>query len=309
MKRSTFPLKLAQRSFLLLSLIGGNDVLYAQTKKVDSGWEYFANPQGRTTEQAKEWVVEQAKIRAIAAAFGTRINSETVQVSSDFNGQTDGSFTELSVLQVKGEWIETTETEGPFAEVRDNEIWWSVRVQGKAQPIKEDKVDVVLELCSDVLGLRPVTFLEAGDRVRARFQSPVDGHVMFFYLEKDLVYALSNNNSEFAEEVKGQQVYSLFSNESEWLEVEASQQGLNRMARYAWGFQVTNEDKMDSQAILMGAFATHSFAPPAMNWQEEDQMWTLGKEEFERWVKQNSGRSDHFQMQRVSIRIKPQQRY
>jgi|GEM_PF-1770668 len=309
MKRSTSSLQMAFRSFLLLCLIGAGVVSFAQTRKVDSGWEYFANPQGRTTEQAEEWVIEQAKIRAIAAAFGTRINSETVQVSSDFNGQVDGSFTELSVLQVKGEWIETTEIEGPFPEVRDNEIWWSVRVQGKAQPIKEDKVDVVLELCSDVLGLQPVTFLEAGDRVRARFQSPVDGHVMFFYLEKDLVYALSNNNSEFAEEVKGQQVYSLFSNESEWLEVEASQQGLSRMARYAWGFQVTNEDMMDAQAMLIGAFATHGFSPPAMNWQEEEELWTLGKAEFERWVKQNSGRSDHFQIQRVSIRIKPQQRY
>lgn len=309
MLHSTFPLFLVFRCAFILFFIGGAGIALGQSKKVDSGWEYFANPQGRTTAEAEEWVIEQAKIRALAASFGTRINSETVQVSSDFNGQTDASFTELSVLQVKGEWLETTEIEGPFPEVRDHEIWWSVRVQGKAQPIKESKVDLKLDLCSDVLGLQPVASLKAGDRVRARFQSPVDGHVMFFYLEDDLVYALSNNNVEFAEKVKGQQSYALFNSEAEWIEVEASQQGLQRLARYAWGFQVTNEDMMESQAVLMGAFATHVFAPPVMNWQEEDQMWTLGKEEFDRWVKKNSGRSDHFQIQRASIRIKPKQRY
>lgn len=308
MIRSPFPLLQAYRIFMLLGFWGASAVMSGQ-KKVDSGWEYFANPQGRTTEEAKQWVIEQAKIRALAASFGTRVNSETVQVSSDFNGQVDGSFTELNVLQVKGEWLETTLIEGPKPEVRDGEIWWSVRVQGKAQPIKESKVDLQLELCSDVLGLKQVTFLEAGDRVRARFQSPVNGHVMFFYLEKNLVYALSNNNAEFAEEVEGQAVYSLFSNESECLEMGAAEQGLKRLARYAWGFQVTNEDMMDAQAMLIGAFATHGFSPPVMNWQEEEQMWTVGQEEFDRWVKQNSGRSDHFQIQRVPIRIRPKQRY
>ena len=144
---------------MLLGFWGASAVMSGQ-KKVDSGWEYFANPQGRTTEEAKQWVIEQAKIRALAASFGTRVNSETVQVSSDFNGQVDGSFTELNVLQVKGEWLETTLIEGPKPEVRDGEIWWSVRVQGKAQPIKESKVDLQLELCSDVLGLKQVTFLE-----------------------------------------------------------------------------------------------------------------------------------------------------
>ena len=309
MNCSTFTLPQVCRLVFLFAMVWGSGVVEGQVKTVDSGWEYFANPQGRTTEEAKQWVVEQAKIRAMAAAFGTRVKSETVQVSSEFNGQTDGSFTELNVLQVMGEWLSTTALEGPKPEVRNGEIWWSVRIQGKAQPMKESRVDLTLELCSDLLGLDPVTFLEAGDRVRARFQSPVDGHVMFFYIEKGVVYALSNNNAEFAEEVKGQQVYSLFSNESEWLESVASERELSRLARYAWGFQVTNENMMDAQAMLVGAFATHGFAPPNMNWEEEDQMWMVEEEKFERWIKQNAGRSDHFQVQRVPIRIRPKQRY
>ena len=307
--RPILPLKQACRNFLLIAAMGFHVLVFGQIKTVDSGWEFFANPQGRTTEEAKKWVIEQAKIRAMAAVFGTRVKSETVQVTSDNNGEIDGSFTELNVLQVKGEWLETTVCEGPLPEIRDGEIWWSVRVEGKAQPIKESRVDLTLDLCADVLGIEPVTFLEAGDRVRARFQSPVDGHVMFFYLENGTVYALSNNNTEFAEEVEGQREYALFNNESEWLEVEASRQGMKRLARYSWGFKVTNEDMVDAQAMLIGAFATHEFAPPVMNWNEEEQMWSVEEERLERWIKQNAGRSDHFQVQRVPIRIRPKQRY
>lgn len=290
----------------LFWLAGG---MYAQIRNVDSGWQLFANPEGRTVEQAKQWAIDQAKIRAIADEFGTRIQSETVQLSSDFNGQTDASFTELNVAQVKGEWVDTKEVEGPVPEVKDGEIWWSVRVQGRARPIRKNQVEFDFGLRADVLGLEAVESLKNGDRLRARFQSPVDGFVMFFYVEAEVVYALSNSQSDFSEAVKGQQVYSLFSSEAEWIAAGGENIGLDRLARYAWGFQVTNETELESQAIVVCAFATHEFAPPVMKRQEKEDIWTIDEERFERWLKQNMSRSDHFQVERLPIRIRTKQRY
>ena len=280
-----------------------------QIKTVDSGLLVFADPEGRTREQAKQWVVEQAKVRAMANEFGTRVKSETVQVTAESNGQMDDSFTELNVLQVKGEWVETKEIEGPTPEIRDGEIWWAVRVRGKARPLKVSHVELEMDLRSDILGSENVAYLEDGDRLRARFLSPVDGHVMFFYAEDEVVYALSNGHSDFAEAIQGQKAYSLFSSESEWVESGAENEGLDKLSRYAWKFKVTNPQMKESQGMLYGAFATHGFAPPKMDWQASEEMWTMDAEQFDRWFKQNVARSDQFQMERLPIRIRPKQRY
>lgn len=288
----------------------GISTFTGQTREVDSGWCEWANPEGRTNVEAKQWVIEQAQIRALELAFGKRVSSETVHLVSEANGIMDEAFSELNVLQVKGEWVEAPIVEGPIPEIRNgDEIWWKVRVQGKARPIEEEVVDIELGLRQDVLCAQPVDFLQEGDRIRARFRSPVDGHVMFFYLEDGIVHALSSSRSEMAVEVEGQRTYTLFSTESEWLEANAEASGLHRLTRYAWGFLVTNEDMLESQAVLIGAFAPHSFAPPLMDWEEEGQIWSLGWEKFEKWIKQNKARSDGFQVERVPVRIKPKERY
>lgn len=298
-----------QGLFLFVTLVFSGEGLLAQKRTVDSGWQSFAFPEGRTLVQAKQWVIEQAKIKAMANAFGTRVSSETILSTSDFNGQVDEVFSEMNVLQVRGEWNETTSLEGPNPKVEDGEIWWSVRIQGKASPWKETSVPLELNLRGDVLATKPIEFLEDGDRLRARFQSPVDGHVMFFFAEDEEVFALSTQNSDFSEEVRGQQVYSLFSSESEWLEAGAESHGLDRLARYAWKFNVTGDGVKESQAMLIGVFASHVFSPPNMNWDETSGIWSMKEERFEQWIKQNTSRSDRFQVERSSIRIRPKQRY
>lgn len=296
----------------VLSLFGAlcvATVLLGQSRTVDSDWQEFAHPDGRSMLEAEQWVIQQAKVMAMEAVFGSRVESESVHVVSDFNGRVDDAFSELNVMQVKGEWMETTSLEGPEKVLRDGELWWRVRIKGRARPLDETGVDLELVACRDVLVLEAVTGLEHGERLRARFSSPVDGHVMFFYSEQGLVYALSDSNTELAEAVKGQRVYSLFSPESEWLEAEAEAQDLHRLSRFAWGFQVTNSGDLDLQGMLIGVFALNPFAPPRMDWSEEERIWSMGEQDFERWIRQGSGRQDVFEVERAPIRIKARKRY
>lgn len=293
-------------AFLWVGLVT-SALFSGQIRVVDSGIQEFAQPEGRTMEEAKQWVIEQAQIRAMAEEFGMRVQSETVHVVAESNGSLDDSFTELNTSQVQGEWLETKTLEGPTMEVRDGELWWSVRVKGKARPLRKDAVEMDFALVSDLFGLQRIDALGDGERIRARFRVPVDGHVMFFYQESGVVHALSNSDAQLAAAVKGQRTYSLFSTEAEWLEAEGP--SLDRLSRYSWGFKVTNPDMIESTALLVGVFARQAFPPPNMDWNEEDEMWSLDEEAFDRWVKQGAGRLDGFQVERVPIRIQPKTRY
>jgi hypothetical protein len=274
---------------------------------VDSGIQEFAHPEGRSPKEAEQWIIEQAQIRAMAAEFGMRVQSESVHLVSESNGTLDDSFTELNVSQVQGEWLETKEIEGPTKMLVDGELWWSVRVKGRARPLRKDAVLMDFALVSDLYGLERVDALMDGDRIRAVFKVPVDGFVMFFHLESDVVHALSNSDSEMSAAVKGQRRYSLFSTESEWLESKGP--SMERLSRYAWGFQVTNPEMVESTAMLIGVFARQAFPPPNMEWSGADEMWSLDEEDFERWIKQGAGRLDGFQVERLPIRIRPKTRY
>lgn len=285
------------------------EAMSQQVKTVDSDWLELGFPAGRTLEEAEAWAVEQARIKALANAFGTLVNSETVRVQSDYNGKVDDAFTELNVSQVKGEWLETRTVEGPYRECQDGDFILRVRVTGKARSLRSDRVDLEMALRADVRAVQPVVALQDGDRLRLRFSSPVDGYVMFFYVEDGVVYALTNSKADMAASIRGQQVYSLFSTESEWIEAQAGASGLDRLARYAWGFQVTHSGAVDAGALVVGAFSRQGFAPPRMDWNETEGVSTMEESAFERWLKQQGSQSALFQVERLPFRIAAKQRY
>lgn len=280
--------------------------LTAQTKTVDSGELRFANPAGLTPDEAKQWVVEQARIRALADAFGTRVQSETVMSVTEANGTVDDAFTELSVSQVKGEWLQTLEVIGPTAFVQDNDFWWTVRIRGKARPLRETRVELDFALVEDVQARIPLESLAHGDRIRCGFISPVDGHAMFFYVESGTVYVLAEDPTAWAAEVEGQQRYSLFTPSHEWREADVPEM-MSSLEGYAYGFQALNPGDVDVQGMLIAAFSTERFSPPIAEGQSE--ISTLGEADFERWIKRKSGASDAFQVERQPVRIRAKKSY
>ena len=302
-----FPLKFpacAACFFVLFTVYVGEGL--AQTKTVDSGELRFANPAGLTPDEAKQWVIEQARIRALADAFGTRVQSETVMSVTEANGVVDDAFTELSVSQVKGEWLQTLEVIGPTPFVQDNDFWWTVRIRGKARPLKETRVELDFTLVEDVQARIPLESLAHGDRIRCGFISPVDGHAMFFYLESGTVYVLAEDPTAWATEVQGQQRYSLFTPSHEWREA-AVPETLSSLDGYAYGFQALNPGDVDVQGMLVATFSTERFSPPIAEGQAD--ISTLDEEAFDRWIKRKSGASDAFQVERQPVRIRAKKTY
>ena len=308
MLRSFFHTSIFCGFSLLVLLLWPNRTAVAQ-RTVDSGVLEIAFPDGRTLAEAEQWVVQQARIEALKNAFGMRIQSETVQAQADFDGQVEDAFTELSVEQVKGEWMEDKSIDGPHKFCRDGEFWFKVQVVGKARRNKEEKLDLEMALVRDVQGQEELETLSDGDRVRLRFQSPVDGHVMFFFIEDGVVYDLTLGNTEMATKVDGRQVYSLFSTESEWLASNAEVLSLGRIPRYSFDFYVSSKEGKESLAMVVAAFALSPFAPPSLEFDKSNRVWTMGEENFERWVKQNMNRIEFFQVERQAVRIRPKQRY
>ena len=301
-------MSLIYRRILLCSLIVmgllfcGVQKTQAQTRVVDSGELSFASPADMDLEEAKVWVLKQAQIRALANEFGTRVRSESVYSVTDANGEVDDAFTELSVSQVKGEWVRTLEEIGPEPFVKDGGFWWTVRVRGQARPIKESRVELELTLVEDMEARVSVEALMAGDRIRCGFTSPVDGYLLLFYSENGTVSVLANDPKEWSVPIEGQTTYSLFTAKHEWREAGLEGREVPTLKGYDYGFRGINDGDVDLSGMLIAAFSTERFSPPIVEGGEG--IFTLQEADFERWVKRKSGASDAFQLERQPVRIR-----
>lgn len=294
------------KAFILLWGCGAASGM-AQVRTVDSGELTLSNPSGLTELEAKQWAVEQARIRALANAFGTRVQSESVLSISDVNGEVDEAFTELNVSEVQGEWMQTLEVIGPEPVICDGGICWKVRVRGKAREIKQTRVTLDWDLVSDVAARASVESLMDGDRIRCGFSSPVDGYVLLFYAEAGQVYVLTSDPTAWSIPVKGQQRYALFSREDEFQEAGLVGTSVARLAPYSYGFAADNAGDVDLMGTVIAAFDTERFPPPMVA--ADGDIPSLTESEFERWVKRNSGRSEGFQLERHPVRIRAKQKY
>ena len=268
---------------------------------MDSGELTYRQPTDVTLEQFKGWLVEQARLTALANAFNTHVSSEFVSV--------DGESSYLTSSQVKGEWIETSNTElEPI--LREGEVWYRVRVVGKAQPIPDKTVVLEFEVTADVHGQRIIHHLAHDQRLRALFQSPVDGHLMLFYEEDGRVYELSNDGSEDAEPVKGQVAYSLFLKSEEQETVDLGQWRLGWLERYSYALHLSNDTAEESAGTVIAVFDRDPFAPPVTGLRIEDDNTTalpgMTSELFRGWITNLKKRRDTFQVEKRRVILLPE---
>jgi len=273
----------------------------SQVQRVDSGELTYRQPTDVTLEQFKGWVLEQARLTALANAFDTHVSSEFVSV--------DGESSYLTTSQVKGEWVETSDTE--FEPIlKDGEVWYRVRVVGKARPIADKSVVLEFEVTADVQGQRKIHHLAHDQRLRALFQSPVDGHLMLFYEEDDRVYELSNNGSLDAEPVEGQVAYTLFLKSEEWDRVDLGQWRLGWLDRYSYALHLTNKTAKESAGTVIAVFDRDAFAPPVTGLQNEDDSSTalagMTSELFQGWIANLKKRRDTFQVEKRRVILLPE---
>lgn len=173
----------------LLTIVSVN----AQKVKTVSGEYTMYCPETMSIDDAKRAALEQAKIDALSAAFGTIVNQSNTTVMSNNNGESNVKFQSLSGSDVKGEWISDIDAPVYTITQGDHVTIVTCKVKGKAREISGARVQyevVVLRNGKDKR-FQSVEFKD-GDDMYMYFMSPVDGYLSVFLLDEtsQIVYSI-----------------------------------------------------------------------------------------------------------------------
>ena len=168
-----------------------------------------------SVEEAKRTALERAKIQAIADEFGTIVSQSTSTIVSNKNGESDTRFFSLGGSDVKGEWIETIETDYKLAYENDM-LAVTVFVKGKVRDLPCNRIPL------DIKVLRNGTDnhfeddeFKDGDDLFIQFQSPSDGFLLIYLLdyETNNAYCLLPYNSakDLSQIIEHDKTYIFFS--------------------------------------------------------------------------------------------------
>ncbi|MEY2793074.1 MAG: hypothetical protein RJA76_1066 [Bacteroidota bacterium] len=187
-------------SIIFISLKG-----YSQ-KEVHASGEYsFKIEKDQTFNQAKELVIEQAKINAIEKAFGrVIINGNTSYVQNDASkgkSESNSKFNFFSDSFVKGEWLRDTSKPNISIQTVGEDQWIFAKVQGIVREITTQAVGFKLFTCNCLSINCNTNIFNNNQEFYVGFQSPVSGYLAL-YLEdlsigetsKILPYELSEKN-------------------------------------------------------------------------------------------------------------------
>jgi len=258
-------------------------------------------PRSMSQDQFEGFALEQARLTALANAFGTRVEQQWV-------AHNDQSET-YSASVVMGEWLETTSKRFEFFENRSGANWYTVRVKGKARPVQENSVHVEFEVTADFTGARIIQHVIHDQRLRAIFQSPLDGHLLVFYAEGDQYYLLAKGAAQNAVPVKGQVAYSLFMKPQERENVDLGEWELGWLDRYSWALHLTNDGAEEETGMLIAVFDRDVFSPPPVKFgigaNRETDLMRCSKASFEDWKRSCARKSEGFQTTERPIILLP----
>ena len=175
---------------------------------------YFA-PSNVSTDEAVKTAIERAKITALADKFGTLISQNNSTIVKNENGQSTSDFTSLGGSEVRGEWIEDTETPQTKVSYEKDMLVVNAKVCGKAREITRAVVDFSARILRNGTGVKyeSETF-NNGDDFYLYFKSPVNGFLAVYLIDNEqkayclLPYA---NNSIGKVEIEHGKEYIFFS--------------------------------------------------------------------------------------------------
>ena len=203
-------------SFLIF-IISIASVKTSAQKIIDATGSYTIElSRTKTMEETELLCIEQAKLFAIAAEFGTVVSETTISNIKDENGKVDDQFTVLSRTTVKGEWVVDTAAPEIQWVCQNSLLSVTVTVNGKIRGLsKSGKSNVNFYTCTNASpDVEKYTFKE-GENLYASFQSSKDGYLSLFYVDyssmtiQRLLPANSGDNLD-ALQINADQKYILF---------------------------------------------------------------------------------------------------
>ncbi len=148
---------------------------------------------------------EQARIDALAKAFGTIISQDIVQADRVSSGRETNEFLSLSTTEVKGEWLgDVEEPQYEFSRDANENLIVTCRVRGNAREISNQGVPFeALVLRNGEKEVHASTSFRDGDEMRVLFNGAADGYVcVFLQDETGTVYGLLPYPRDAKSEVK-----------------------------------------------------------------------------------------------------------
>lgn len=201
------------RTLLILLFCAAEQFVLGKTVTVTSEYIYQI-PENMSPDKAREVALTRARQQAIADEFGTTVTQTTSVRITNNNGESDSDFLSFGGSELKGEWIEDTET--PVFEYITNgsALAIKVKIKGKIRELQGSKVPVVIKLLrNNAIDSAESEYFESDDDLYVSFQSPVNGYLAIYLLDNDnnafclLPY---QKQTDGAFEVKGNKKYMLF---------------------------------------------------------------------------------------------------
>lgn len=254
----------------------------------------------RTIEETEKLCIEQARLTALAAEFGTSVTETTVNSTADKSGSTDNSFHVLTRTNVGGEWI--TDNQKPIItwQCQNEELHVRVELHGTARAFpKKGKSDLIFFTCTASDHQREETNFKEHESLNAVFQTAQNGFISVYYIDRQSQIAsrllpTGNGRDIDALKVNADDRYILF----------------NRTTTNSYGWSAMNTElelslpsgKTTVMDEVVVVFAPESFSKPLHTGSKEG-LSELPLAEFENWLTTLKMRQPLAQEKRVAITI------
>lgn len=230
---------------------------------------------------------EQAKIEAIANAFGTSIEarSETEIASGK------SSFRYIGTTKVKGEWVEELRKPEFKKEVDDKGNQYIIcTVKGRVKRATP-KADFEFSLLScPKLECRKISFY-SGEQLFLYFKSPINGYLNIYQGCNDTIYRLLPYVSEqdsSSVKIKADKEYFLFTKSQSYPEI----------GKHVDEIELQTSEKLEINRLYI-IFSEKNYKKPILKPLRDDKNGylfprSLGKDDFEEWLSKNRATLDDF---------------
>ena len=131
-----------------------------------------------TEAYCKRKAMEQARLNAIERRFGSYFSSSSVMLISARNNESSESYCQFNTIDVKGIWLGDDDSKVTKTNTDDGKTIWDAWVKGKARERSTTHIDY---------DVRPLVNGTDQDQFRIWFKSPVNGYVMIFATDGEIV--------------------------------------------------------------------------------------------------------------------------
>ena len=290
--------------FLCLSLNG-----LSQTKTRNVVGEYRMRiPDEMSVDQAKRVAVQEAKLAALAAEFGTMVGQSTRTKIVTNNGETSTRFASLSNSFVNGVWVADRSEPSLDIIYEGRDRWIECKVKGEAKPLEKAPVNFTA---------KPVSCLNPGcatqefkqdDLLYLYFKSPVDGYLsVYLDDEKNCQMLLPYQDmKESVMEIEADKEYYLFSSRFDYLGDPSLVDEYPLYTNYDYEVDllyVIFSTKKYFKADMYDADAVYEASQNIIDTEFSDFPKFSPSEEFQTWLTENLIRNDEMYLEVIDIAI------